>query len=64
MAHRYWEYGPEYVNQLNHLLKNLAIIGGLLYVKSTIDSKFNSAAIRPRRAGVPGAGAKAVAAGA
>jgi len=29
-----------------------------------IDSKFNPPAIAPRRAGVPGAGAKAVAAGA
>jgi putative oxidoreductase len=33
MAHRFWEYDPaQYANQLNHFLKNLAIVGGLLYV--------------------------------
>jgi putative oxidoreductase len=33
MAHRFWEYdAAQYGNQLNHFLKNLAIIGGLLYV--------------------------------
>jgi putative oxidoreductase len=33
MAHRFWQF-PEaqQFNQLNHLLKNLAVIGGLLYV--------------------------------
>lgn len=33
MAHRFWEF-PEaqFSNQLNHFLKNLAIIGGLLMV--------------------------------
>lgn len=33
MAHRFWQFdATQYANQLNHLLKNLAIIGGLLYV--------------------------------
>ena len=33
MAHRFWEYdAAQYGNQLNHFLKNLAIIGGLLFV--------------------------------
>jgi putative oxidoreductase len=32
-AHRYWEYdATQYVGQLNNFLKNLAIIGGLLYI--------------------------------
>jgi putative oxidoreductase len=36
MAHRFWEYdAAQYANQLNHLLKNVAIIGGLLYVAVT-----------------------------
>jgi putative oxidoreductase len=33
MAHRFWEFdAAQYGNQLNHFLKNVAIIGGLLYV--------------------------------
>jgi len=33
MAHRFWEVdAAQYGNQLNHFLKNVAIIGGLLYV--------------------------------
>ena len=33
MAHRFWEFdAAQYGNQLDHFLKNLAIIGGLLYV--------------------------------
>ena len=33
MAHRFWEFdAAQYANQLNHFLKNLAIIGALLYV--------------------------------
>jgi putative oxidoreductase len=32
-AHRFWEFdASQYRNQMNHFLKNLAIIGGLLYV--------------------------------
>ena len=33
-AHRFWEISDaaQYGNQLNHFLKNLAIIGGLLFV--------------------------------
>ena len=30
-AHRFWEFdAPQYANQLNHFLKNLSIVGGLL----------------------------------
>lgn len=33
MAHRFWEFdAAQYANQMNHFLKNLALIGGLLYV--------------------------------
>jgi len=33
MAHRFWEFdAAQYNNQLNHFLKNAAIIGGLLYI--------------------------------
>ena len=32
-AHRFWEFdASQYNNQLNHFLKNFAIIGGLLFV--------------------------------
>lgn len=32
-AHRFWEVDPaQYANQMNHFLKNLAIIGGLMFV--------------------------------
>ncbi|MCG6876356.1 MAG: DoxX family protein [Betaproteobacteria bacterium] len=31
LAHRFWALDPaQYVNQLNHFLKNLAVLGGLL----------------------------------
>ena len=33
MAHRFWEVdAAQYANQMNHFLKNLAIIGGMLFV--------------------------------
>jgi putative oxidoreductase len=33
MAHRFWEYEPaQRVNQINHFLKNLALIGAMLYI--------------------------------
>jgi putative oxidoreductase len=33
MAHRFWQVeAAQYANQMNHFLKNAAIIGGLLYV--------------------------------
>jgi putative oxidoreductase len=34
MAHRFWEFGDaaQFNNQMNHFLKNVAIIGGLLFV--------------------------------
>jgi len=33
-AHRFWEItdAGQYYNQMNHFLKNLSIVGGLLYV--------------------------------
>ena len=34
-AHRFWESdAAQYANQMNHFMKNLAIIGGLLFVAS------------------------------
>jgi putative oxidoreductase len=51
MAHRFWEYdATQYANQLNHFLKNLAIIGGLLYLIAfgpgamSVDGRSGSAA--------------------
>ena len=36
MAHRFWEFdAAQYANQLNHFLKNAAIVGGLLCVVVT-----------------------------
>ena len=36
MFHNFWAVGPaEYQNQLIHFQKNLAIVGGLLYVMAT-----------------------------
>ncbi|HEX6321677.1 MAG TPA: DoxX family protein [Burkholderiales bacterium] len=33
MAHRFWEFdAAQQANQLNHFLKNVAIVGGLLFV--------------------------------
>lgn len=33
MAHRFWEFdAAQYANQMNHFLKNFAIIGGLLFI--------------------------------
>jgi putative oxidoreductase len=33
MAHRFWEFdAAQQANQLNHFLKNLAIVGGLMFV--------------------------------
>ena len=33
MAHRFWEFdAAQYANQMNHFLKNIAMIGGLLFV--------------------------------
>ena len=34
MAHRFWEFDAAQLgNQLNHFIKNLAIIGGLLWIR-------------------------------
>ena len=36
MAHRFWEFdAAQYANQMNHFLKNAAIIGALLYMTVT-----------------------------
>ena len=33
MAHRFWEFdAAQQANQLNHFLKNIAIVGGLMFV--------------------------------
>jgi len=33
MAHRFWEFdAAQYANQMNHFLKNVAIIGGFVYI--------------------------------
>ena len=33
MAHRFWEFdAAQQANQLNHFLKNMAVIGGLLFI--------------------------------
>lgn len=35
-AHRFWEVdAAQYANQLNHFLKNLAIVGGMIFVAAT-----------------------------
>src|SRR5258706_563082 len=35
MAHRFWEFdASQMANQMNHFLKNMAIIGGLAFVAS------------------------------
>ncbi len=32
-AHRFWEYdAAQYGNQMNHFMKNIAMIGGFLYI--------------------------------
>ena len=34
-AHRFWEFdAAQYANQMNHFMKNMAIIGGLFFVAS------------------------------
>jgi putative oxidoreductase len=49
MAHRFWEFdAAQYNNQLNHFLKNAAIIGGLFYLAAfgpgalSVDSRARS----------------------
>jgi len=51
MAHRFWEFdAAQYANQMNHFLKNVAIIGGLLYV-----AVFGPGTVSvDERSGVPG----------
>lgn len=57
MAHRFWEFpDAQYVAQMNNFLKNVAIIGGLLYVIAFGPGTFSVDA----KAGAPGrAGAMA-----
>jgi putative oxidoreductase len=49
MAHRFWEFdAAQYANQMNHFLKNVALIGGLLYLAAfgpgalSVDSRARS----------------------
>lgn len=51
MAHRFWEFdAAQYANQMNHFLKNAAIIGGMLYIAA-----FGPGPISvDERAGAPG----------
>jgi len=52
MAHRFWQFdAAQYANQMNHLLKNLAIIGGLLYVVVLGAGAFSLDERRRERAG-------------
>jgi putative oxidoreductase len=35
-AHRFWEVDPaQYANQMNHFLKNLAIVGGMILIAAS-----------------------------
>jgi putative oxidoreductase len=41
-AHRFWEVDPaQYANQMNHFLKNLAIIGGMAILAATGPGPFS-----------------------
>jgi putative oxidoreductase len=43
LAHRYWTYPPDQqVNQFNHFIKNLAIMGGALYVFVTGAGRYST----------------------
>ena len=51
MAHRFWEFdAAQYGNQLNHFLKNVAIIGGMLYIAAFGPGRVSV----DERAGAPG----------
>ena len=42
MAHRFWEFdSAQYGNQLNHFLKNVATIGGLLHVAMLVAGRLS-----------------------
>ena len=42
MAHRFWQFEPaQFNNQLNHFLKNLALIGSLFFVASFGPGRFS-----------------------
>ena len=41
-AHRFWEFdAAQYANQMNHFLKNLAIVGGLAILAATGPGPFS-----------------------
>jgi len=41
-AHRFWEFdAAQYANQMNHFLKNLAIVGGMLILAATGPGPFS-----------------------
>ena len=49
MFHNFWAVGPaEYQNQLIHFQKNLALIGGLLYVMAMGPGPYSLKSERPR----------------
>ena len=41
-AHRFWEFdAAQYANQMNHFLKNLAIVGGMVILAATGPGPFS-----------------------
>jgi putative oxidoreductase len=50
LAHRYWTYPPEQqLNQFNHMLKNIAIMGGALYIFVTGAGRYSTDRVLTRR---------------
>jgi putative oxidoreductase len=50
LAHRYWGYPPEQQgNQFNHFLKNIAIMGGALYIFVTGAGRYSTDRVLTRR---------------
>lgn len=50
LAHRYWEYPVEQqVNQYNHFLKNIAIMGGALYIFVTGAGRYSTDRVLTKR---------------
>ncbi len=47
-AHRFWEFdAAQFNNQLNHFLKNLAVIGGLLYAAALGAGRYSLDGVKP-----------------